>query len=122
MQHVYHPTKSCISFGNGPTPISARPVRGSGVNEDGITFYANTYFTGRSVHVKDAETELWLDTISSYIITGNSSWSLYGGHHFEGDLYVTPTNPQNTLLTFVPDVEKLQPPIVTKIIDSAKKM
>jgi len=122
MKHVYHPTKSCISFGNELTPISARPVRGSGVNEDGITFYAYKYFTGRSTHVKDGETELWLDEISSYIITGNSSWSLYGGHHFEGDMYVTHQNPQNNLLTFVPDVTKLQPPIEIDFIRSAKKM
>jgi len=122
MVHVSHQTKRCISFGNAPTPISARPVRGSGVNEDGITFYTQAYFTGRSAHVRDGEKELWLDQISSYIITGNSSWSLYGGHHFEGDLYVTPQNSQNNLLTFVPDVEKLQPPITTDFIRSAKKM
>jgi len=122
MDHVYHPTKTCISFKNELTPKSARPVRGSGVNEDSITFYANIYFTGRSTQVKNEETELWLGEISSYIITGNSSWSFYGGEHFEGDLYVIPQNPQNNLLTFVPDVTKLQPPITYDFIHSTKKM
>jgi len=120
LKNHYHPTRSCITFENAPK--SARPIIDSGTIEDSITFYRLEDFQRQSLSVKDSEAALWWGTVGSYVITGNSSWSVFGGHHYAGDVIcVSPENPSNELPTFVPDVRTGRPPIKIDFIFSAKK-
>jgi len=117
---VYHQNRGCVTFDT--SPVSARPIIGSGLNSDGITFYEEPNFEGQSVFVRDSDPSLWLRPISSYIITGHASWSLFGGHHYSGEaICIRADIKPGNAPTAIANVENSKPPFNAYFVYSAKR-
>jgi len=125
MEYVFEPRSACVDFaGLGGYVTSAKFVGSAqDYRQESITFYQNVFFQGNEEYaVNDLANLNLAGAISSLIVTGQSSWTVYDRPNYQGNaICLTPAPSPNYEPAFVEDTINTSPSIPHGTISSVRR-